>query len=93
MRSPYYTKKDDFVEVRELVPQIKFFDAPGEKTNLQARAPVQQEMEAEAPVQQAVVAGAEWQIRDIWCKSRIQKWKLIHSSFVPGSKLKAIFMI
>jgi len=29
VKSPYYTKKDDFVEVRELVPQIKFFDAPG----------------------------------------------------------------
>ena len=59
MKSTYYTKEEDFVQVRELVPQIKFFDAPGEKANLQARASTQQEMEAEAPAQQAVVAGAE----------------------------------
>jgi len=29
VKSGYYTKKDDFVEVRELIPKIKFFDAPG----------------------------------------------------------------
>lgn len=28
VKSKYYTNKDDFVEVRELVPQIMFFDAP-----------------------------------------------------------------
>ena len=84
MKSTYYTKEEDFVQVRELVPQIKFFDAPGEKANLQARAPTQQEMEAEAPTQQAVVAGAEWQICSIWCKIWIIKLKLLHNSLIAG---------
>ena len=59
VKSPYYTKKDDFVEVRELVPQIKFFDAPGQKANFQAPVHVQPEMEGELPPQQTAVAGAE----------------------------------
>ena len=59
VKSPYYTKKDDFVEVRELVPQIKFFDAPGQRANFEAPAQAQPELEAELALQQPVAAGAE----------------------------------
>lgn len=48
VKSGYYTKKDDFVEVRELIPKIKFFDAPGQKTDFEAAAQVQPDYEAEA---------------------------------------------
>ena len=60
VKGPHYTKKDDFVEVRELMPQTKFFDAPGQKSNLLDAAPAQPDVEAEA-VQQPIAAGAEWQ--------------------------------